>query len=191
MGHHRPGDSCDLVGKRDRCELRRAPLQQGGKPRAPLAVGLLGPPDHRQRADDQKPSQITVASLGDVPGPRLAAGRVLPGHQPDPGRQVAPRAKGMGIGDRSHQGGRNQRADTGDLGQATAHLARAMPGKDASVCVQDLLLDHDQLSAQGQQTVSRRRRHALIPVILNHLQELLQPVAADAGDNAVFGEMRS
>ena len=64
-----------------------------------------------------------------------------------------------------------------------------MPGKDAPVGLENLLLHHLKLIAQGQQTIARGRRHAVIIAILDDLQQPLQPIAADACDNTEFGQM--
>jgi colanic acid/amylovoran biosynthesis glycosyltransferase len=45
--------------------------------------------DNSHGTDDQQPSQIAVALLGDAAQTRLAAGRMLLGHQPDPSGHVA------------------------------------------------------------------------------------------------------
>ena len=82
---------------------------------------------------DQQPSQVAIALLGDAAELVLAAGRMLLGHQPNPGGKVAPRAELLPVADLGNQGGGHDRADARDLLQATARFARAMPG-DGCVC---------------------------------------------------------
>ena len=51
------------------------------------------------------------------------------------------------------------------------------------------MLHHLKLIAQGQQTVTRVRRYAVIIAILDDLQQPLQPIAADACDDTELGQM--
>ena len=43
----------------------------------------------------------------------------------------------------------------GNVSQAPAELARTMPGKNAAIRIEDLMLHHLKLIAQGQQTIPR------------------------------------
>ena len=95
----------------------------------------------------------------------------------------------MRIGDRGNQSGRNQRTDAGNIVKAPADLARAVPGKNATIRIEDLMLHHLKLIAQGQETITRDRRHAVIIAIVDDLQQPLQPIAADACDDAELGQM--
>ena len=72
----------------------------------------------------------------------------------------------MGIGNRGNQGCGNQRTDAGNVIKSQADFARAMPGKDAAIRFQDLLLDQSELIAQRQQTGACLRRYALIVAFL-------------------------
>ena len=47
--------------------------------------------DDRRRTDDEQPAQIAIALLGDAAEPLLAAGRVLPRNESDPGGELASR----------------------------------------------------------------------------------------------------
>jgi hypothetical protein len=50
-------------------------------------------------AGDEKPTQVAIALLGNAAEPFLAAGRVLLGHQTDPGRKIAPGAERTPVAD--------------------------------------------------------------------------------------------
>ena len=54
-------------------------------------VPCCGVADDGHGAGDQQPSQVSIALLGDAAKPVLAAGRLLLGHQPDPGSKIASR----------------------------------------------------------------------------------------------------
>ncbi len=61
----------------------------------------------------------------------------------------------MGIGNTGDQGGRNQRADIGDVVKAPTELTRSVPGKDTPAGIEDPEFDRIELVSQRQQTVSR------------------------------------
>ncbi len=73
--------------------------------------------------------------------------------------------------------------------KAPADLARTVPGKNAPVRFENLMLHHLKLIAQGQEAVTRARRNAVIIAILDNLQQPFQPIAADACDNSELGQM--
>ena len=56
---------------------------------------------------DHLSSQVVVGAPADPSEPRLAAGRVLPWHQPDPGGKFPSGAKVAAIGDAGDQRGRD------------------------------------------------------------------------------------
>ena len=76
----------------------------------------------------------------------------------------------MRIGDRGNQRGCNQRADAGNVVKALTDFARAVPGKNAAIRIEDLMLHHLKVIAQGQEAVTRARRNAVIIAILDDLQ---------------------
>src|SRR5215467_2577884 len=89
FGHHGPCHPGDLVGERDRGDLRRPPGQQRGKPGPPLGAMDLGIPDHRKRTGCEQAAQIAIPLFADTAELVLASTRVLLGHEPDPGRKVS------------------------------------------------------------------------------------------------------
>ena len=95
----------------------------------------------------------------------------------------------MRIGDRGNERGRNQRTDAGNIIKALTDFAHSVPGKDAPVRIEDPMLHRLKLIAQRQQAVTRARRHAVIIAILDDLQQPLQPIATNPGDNTELGQM--
>ena len=95
----------------------------------------------------------------------------------------------MRIGHRGNQCGCEQRADTGNVIEAFADFAHPVPGEDAAIPIKDLMLHHLKLIAQRQQTILCGGRHTVITVILDNVEQPLQPIAADARDNAELGQV--
>src|SRR5262245_24706357 len=89
FGHHGPSHPRQLVGERDRGDLRWPPGQQRRKPRPVFGAMDLGIPDHRKCTRCEQASQIAVALFADTAELVLAPTRMLPGHEPDPGRKVS------------------------------------------------------------------------------------------------------
>src|SRR5262245_51010343 len=89
MNHDGPGHARDLVGERHRRHLYRSAHHDPCEPR-PFRAVLACIANDRHRTGDQQPSQVAIALLGDAAKPLLAAGRMLLGHQSDPGGKVAP-----------------------------------------------------------------------------------------------------
>src|SRR5262245_65605297 len=89
--HHRPGDARGLVGERYRHHQARPPLAQSDHPR--IGIGRLRSQQISAGAVDQKPAQILVAALGYPAQAMFAAGGILPWHQTQPGRELAPTAE--------------------------------------------------------------------------------------------------
>jgi len=83
-----------------------------------------------------------------VPQARLAAGRVLAGHQPDPGRELPAvlefASVAHGGDDRKSGGG----ADAADLHQALRGLRQTRSGLDLPVVAADPVTQHAQLLEQ-------------------------------------------
>jgi hypothetical protein len=84
-GHHGPHHSCDLVGERDRGDLRWPPRQQCRKPGPMFGAMDLGIADHGQRACCEQAAQIAIASFADIAELVPTSARVLLRHEPDPG----------------------------------------------------------------------------------------------------------
>src|SRR5829696_8836958 len=76
-----------------------------------LRVGRAGvmlvASDERGHAGDQKTPQVLIAHLGDPTEALLAAGGVVQRRQPEPARELTPRAELSGIRDGGRYGGRS------------------------------------------------------------------------------------
>src|SRR4029077_20776481 len=142
VDHDCPGYPRNLVGECNRGDLGRPALHQSPQPRLLSSAVFLRVADDGHCAGDEQPSQVSIALLGDAAAPILAAGRVLLGHQPDPGGEIASRPERPPVADLGNQGGGDDRADAGNLLQPPARLAGAMPGQDA-------LLDGPELGTDG------------------------------------------
>src|SRR5262249_37936545 len=114
-------------------DLGVSALHESCEPRSPLGAVLFGVADDGHGTCYEQPSQVAITLLGDAAEPLLAAGRVLLGHQPDPGSKIAPRAELPPVADFGNQRGGHDWADARDLLQATARFARAVPGEDTFV----------------------------------------------------------
>ena len=79
--------------------------------------------------------------FGDPAEPFLAAGRMLLGNKPDPGRQVASGRERLPITHLSNQGGGDDRANARDFLEPPAFFTRAMPGMDVLLDGSDLCRD--------------------------------------------------
>ena len=126
-GHHRPGHAGKFVGECNRRHLGRSPFEQLGKPRPMLAAMDFCVSDHRQCTSEEERAQVSIALLCDIAKLLPTAARMLLRHQSDPGREVAPGSKHLGIGDAGDQRGCQCRTDPRQIVQPPAGLARAMP----------------------------------------------------------------
>jgi len=98
---------------------------------------------------DQDLTQIGVAALADPKQLRLATGRVLPWHEPEPRREVSPLAERGAVPNGGNQSGRNNGPDAWDLPNATATcVARSNLLKPVGQFI-DLLFDCLPLVAGG------------------------------------------
>ena len=88
-GHHSPGHSGDLVGERDRSNLRWPPCQQSSEPRSVVGAMDLGISNDSKRAGHEQATYIAVALFADTAKPVFASAGVLAGHKADPCREVS------------------------------------------------------------------------------------------------------
>src|SRR6266536_2838790 len=87
---------------------------------------LLGAPQHSDRPDDENAPQVAISLLGNRSELLLAPGRILPRHQPDPGREIAARPEDSRVRHRRHDRSRPDNPDARDPLNPLACLARAM-----------------------------------------------------------------
>src|SRR5215831_2214468 len=111
----------------------------------------------RTSAVDQKPAQILVAALGYPAQAMFAAGGILPWHQTQPGRELAPTAETARFYHCGGEGCGNDRADARNARQALADGVALVPGHE-------LLLDR------------RNRRRQLLNLCRQHLEHLPRQV---------------
>ena len=102
-GHHGPGHSGDLVGKRDGGNLRRPPCKQCHKPGAMLGAMDFGIADDGECTGHEQAAQIAVTLLADTAESVLAPARVLLRNEPNPSREVTSRSEGPGVSDTRDQ----------------------------------------------------------------------------------------
>jgi hypothetical protein len=86
--HHGPRHPGDLVGERDRGNLRRPPGQQCREPRPVLGAMDLGITDDGERASREQAAQITITLFADAAELVLASARVLLRDEPNPRGEV-------------------------------------------------------------------------------------------------------
>src|SRR5262249_6731126 len=81
-------------------------------------------------AVDQKPAQIWFAALGYPARAMFAAGGILPWHQTQPGRELAPTAEAARFYHRGGDGCGDDRADARNARQALADGVALVPGHE-------------------------------------------------------------
>jgi hypothetical protein len=155
-GQHGPGDARQLVGN---CYHDFVAGSTLGQPMHPLPEScrvVLHAKQDRAGTVDQHAPQIHVAALADAVEFLFAPGGVLPRHNPNPGCEVPPAAKGSPVADGGYGGGGDQRTEAGDLAELPAtrifitdafNLVRN--GLDVDLCLLPLLPQPIQQPAQG------------------------------------------
>src|SRR5215831_3594649 len=88
LGDRGPCHSCDLVGERDRGDLRGPPRQQRREPGPMFRATDLGIADDGQRASGEQAAQIAISPFADTAELVPPSARVLLRHEPDPGREI-------------------------------------------------------------------------------------------------------
>src|SRR5262249_7576255 len=159
------------------------------EPRSPLGAVLLGVADDGHGTCYEQPSQVAITLLGDAAEPLLAAGRVLLGHQPDPGSKIAPRAELPPVADFGNQRGGHDWADARDLLQATARFARAMPGEDTFVDWSNLGTDRAVLPCQHIEKTADRWGDPVICYVRDDAKQLTDAIASLRRHDAQFRQV--
>src|SRR5579863_6696507 len=113
---HGPDDPRGLGGERHHGDLVWPSREQLAQPRVADAASFLLPQMGACPADEER-AEHAVTLLGDPAGPMLAAGAVIAAGQPDPGREIAPRAEHLGIGHLGQNRAGDDRADARYLHQ--------------------------------------------------------------------------
>ena len=127
MSQQRPDNSSILVRQRHGRDVLVATPQHLAGPATRwavvwLAIGYL---HHGSRAMNEQGSQIGIPPLADTQQVLFAAAGVLPGHQPEPGRQLTAVVKALDIAQRSDQRAGRDRSDPRYLLQPSACYLRA------------------------------------------------------------------
>jgi hypothetical protein len=99
------------------------------------------------------------------PEPLLAAGRMLPGHEPNPGRQATSGRERLPITDFGDQCGGDDRTHARDVLEPSALFARSMPTMDLLLDDPDLRRDIRVLAGKRFKAQSRRNWNAIVPRI--------------------------
>ena len=116
---------------------------------------------------DQDLTQLGVAALGDTKQLRLATGRVLPWHEPEPRCEVSPLAERGAVPNGGNQSGRNNGPDAWDLPSATATcVARSNLLKPVGQFI-DLLFDCLPLVPQNADHVAHHSCQRVLCVLQN------------------------
>src|SRR5215470_7501780 len=156
-----------------------------------LRAVQFGIADHGQRPGREQAAQVSIASLTDVAKLLLTSARALLGYEPDPSREVSPRPESPWITDAGNQSRGQCGTDARDLIEPLARLAGSVPGHDQAVELQDLGLQRPELGAKSDETHPRDLRDAVVAGIGNDLEQCLDPIAANRGDDAKLGKMRA
>lgn len=88
VGEQRPDDAGVLGGDRDAGAVVATTLTHRERPARQPILTALGGLQHGTSAQDQQSAQVGIATPSDVAEPGLAAGGVLPWHQPEPGGEL-------------------------------------------------------------------------------------------------------
>ena len=121
-----PGDAGCLIGHGDQHDVCRAPRQEPVGPAGPRARLGAAPAQHGSRTMHEQAPDIAIPALRYPPQSVLAATRVLPGHQTDPGRELSTRAELRAIADRRDQRRRGDDTDAGDRRQTAVALENSV-----------------------------------------------------------------
>src|SRR5204862_3827414 len=117
--------SCWLAPRR-----RPAAVAVDATHRPRIGIGRLRSQQISAGAVDQKPAQILVAALGYPAQAMFAAGGILPWHQTQPGRELAPTAEAARFYHRGGEGCGDDRADARNARQALADRVALVPGHE-------------------------------------------------------------
>src|SRR6202162_4889174 len=110
-------------------------------------------------------------------------------HQPNPGREVAPRSEGLWISYGSDHSSGQHRTDAGSFIEPHAHLARSVPGPDQPVELEYLLLDPPQLSPECRETRTSYLRNSLVVRIGDDIEQFLDTVTPNRRNDPELGKM--
>jgi len=135
--------------------------------------------------DDEQAPQRSLASLGNVAKPLLAAGRALSRGKAEPGGEIPAAAERDGWRRQRQHGRGDDRADAGDRHQTAGILVLLCPAGNLAFEAVDLAIERADGLDQHQERVTRRAWQSAVRVLdIGH--ELGDPGAALRCDPAVF-----
>ena len=136
-------------------EPRRAPFEKLPRPGEGWSrVRTPRRPYDGCHADDQELAQIAVAHLADPSKARLAAARVLPRHEAEPGGEVPAGFELRGIRNRCGQRRSRDRADAWDRSETTGGVVLSTPADNASINVAQNAIELVELIGNGLERVA-------------------------------------
>ena len=136
VAEQRPGDAGGLIGHGDQHDVGRPARQELFGPAGFSARLGAAPTQHGSRAMHEQAPDVAVPALRYAPQPVLAAARMLPGHQTEPGRKLPADAELRTIADRRDQRRRGDDTDAGNRRKTAALLVGSVPSKSvASSCL--------------------------------------------------------
>src|SRR5262249_53082101 len=140
-------------------------------------------------AVDQKPAQILVAALGYPAQAMFAAGGMLPWHQTQPGRELAPTAEAARFYHRGGDGCGDDRADARNARQALADGIALVPGHELLLDPRNRRLQLLNLCRQHLEHLARQIRQPRVALIAHNGDQLADVAQALRRDHAEFGQM--
>lgn len=143
-----PDDARVLGGDGHAGAVIAATFTHGQRPTREPVLASLGGLQDGARAEDQQGSQVRIAASGDVAEASLAAGRVLPWHEAEPGGELPPIGELVGIADTSDESRGAERPDTVEDLHAPRALVAAAHADEVALVIDQVLIEE---SGVGQQ----------------------------------------
>ena len=163
----RPDPPRRPVGERHGDQLLRLACQHPGQPWIRDLAASARVLNNRHGSRDQEPPQVLLAHLRYPAQPRLAAGRVLPGHKAQPSREVAPAPEALHRRGEGLQRHRGDRPDSRDRHQARRLFVLPRTRPEFAVESVDLPVELVDPPEQQPAQLDDRLRQAAVPVFEN------------------------
>ena len=185
---HDPDDAGILGRQCHRCPFVATAGDQFAQPAADSILLVLERGQYRTCAVDQQHAQVLVALFGDAPQAGLAAGAVLPWHQPQPGGQLPSVVELGRVGNAGDQRGGGDRANAGQAHQAPGGFAVARQVLDLAVVGEHLMVERLDTLVNVMQQPARQTGQAVAGVFEDVGDVMLGGIAPLGHDEAEFGE---
>ena len=167
--------------------MRGSARQHPGQPRVRRAAPHR-PADCRHRAGDQQPPEVALPHLRYLAQLRLSAGRILPGNQAQPGREVPAAPEALQRRHERLDRHRAQRADSRHTHQPHRPFIFARPLPQVPLQLRDLLVEVTDLNEQQRAQLPNRARKWRIG-IFNRLRQPLHVRRTLRREDAELGEV--